>query len=353
MSENQIQIGAIEIGDGCPFFTIAEIGSNFDGNLDRAKMLVKIAKDSGADAVKFQSFLARKLVSSTGFSNLKIGYQSAWDQPVEEVYEGAEFPREWHKEIAEYCREIGIIFFSAPYDLDAIELLESLDVPIYKIGSGDLGHRELVSQIAQTGKPVIVATGAATIDEVDFAIDVIKSAGNNQIVLLQCVTNYPASFKDINASVITMFRERYGTLTGYSDHTPGYMVALATIACGGCMIEKHFTDDKARKGPDHPFAMDARDFRQMVDQVRFFENLIGNPEKKVYEEEKETAVIMKRGIRARVDILKGTRLSYENLEVLRPREKGTICASRLEAIIGRRVTSNILKGIQIREEDLG
>lgn len=352
MTEKQLTIGNVHVGDGRPFFTIAEIGSNFDRDLDRAKMLIRLAKDSGADAVKFQSFRSRDLVSPTGFADLKIGYQRSWDRPVEKVYSDAEFPREWHQEISDYCQGQEIIFFSAPYDFGAVELLEKLKVPLYKIGSGDLGHGELIRFIAEQGKPVIIATGASTMEEIDYAINIIKTTGNNQIILLQCVTNYPASFDNINASVLRMFRDRYDTLTGYSDHTPGYLVALATIGCGGCMIEKHFTDDKTRPGPDHPFAMDPEDFRSMVDKIRLMEKLVGQPVKKIYEEEKETAIIMKRGVRARVTIGQGETILQEHLEVLRPREPETICASNIQMVIGRKAAKDIKKHQSIAVSDL-
>lgn len=344
MAIKQIDIGGRLVGDELPFYTIAEVGSNFDGSLERARMLVDLAIESGADAVKFQTFGANQLVSEEGFKNQKVGYQAQWKDSVINVYKKAEFPREWHREIAEYSVEKGIAFFSSPYDFEGVDLLEELDVPAYKIGSGDLGYLKLIRYIAERGKPIIVAAGAATMPEVDSAIRVIKEAGNDKIVLLQCVTNYPASFENINVRVIEMFRKRYDVLVGYSDHTPGSVVAMATVALGGCMIEKHFTDDKSRPGPDHPFAMDGNDFRKMVDDVRLMEKVMGKPVKEVYPEEVDTAIIMKRGVRAREDLPAGTVITDKNVVALRPREVGSIEASEIEKIVGRRISTPVKKG---------
>lgn len=352
MAIKQIQIEGHLIGDDAPFFSIAEIGANFDGSLKRAKLLIDLAKQSGADAVKFQTFTADKLVSSEGFQKLKIGYQANWDESVVDVYKSAEFPREWHKEIAGYAREQGMIFFSAPYDKEGVDLLEEINVSLYKIGSGDLGNLQLIRYIAEKGKPVIVATGASEITEIDTALRTIRETGNEQIVLLQCVTNYPASFDNTNVKVIDLFRERYDVLTGYSDHTPGCMVALATVARGGCMIEKHFTDDKKRCGPDHPFAMDANDFSDMVKNVRLMEKILGKPVKTVYKEECDTAVIMKRSVRAKVDITSGEMITPDMITVLRPREIGSIDACELHNVIGRISCKDIKKGECLKYENL-
>ena len=352
MTLKQIQIEGRLIGDDAPFFSIAEMGSNFDGNLSRAKLLIDLAKQSGADAVKFQTFTADKLVSDEGFQKLKIGYQANWDESVVDVYKKAEFPREWHKEIADYVREQEMIFFSAPYDKEGVDLLEEINVPLYKIGSGDLGNLQLIRYVAEKGKPIIVATGASEIAEIDTAMRTIKETGNNQIILLQCVTNYPASFDNVNVNVINLFRERYDVLTGYSDHTPGHMVALATVARGGCMIEKHFTDDKNRFGPDHPFAMDANGFSEMVKNIRLMEKILGEPLKTVYEEERDTAVIMKRSVRAKVDIASGEKITSDMIIALRPREAGSIDVCDLQKVFGKISCKEIKKGDCLRYEDL-
>lgn len=235
----RIKIGKKLVGDDCPFYTIAEIGSNFDNSIDKAFKLIDLATDAGADAVKFQSFKAESLVSDEGFRNLKIGYQLKWKKSVSEVYKNAEFPREWHKKIFDYCKKKDIEFFSAPYDKAAVDQLDELGVPAYKIGSGDITWLENIKYIAIKNKPIILATGASEMNQISEAIKTIKSTGNDKIVLLQCVTNYPASFESINLKVLNLFRRKFDCLVGYSDHTPGSSVAVGSVAIGGCMIEKH------------------------------------------------------------------------------------------------------------------
>lgn len=348
----RIKIGDKFVGEGAPFYTVAEIGSNFDGNIDRARMLVDLAKDCGADAVKFQTFTAKKLVSDEGFKDLKVGYQAEWKESVTEMYSRAELPRQWHKELFEYAKSRGLAFFSSPYDKEGVDLLEELDVPAYKIGSGDLTWLEMIEYIAKKGKPVFVATGASTLEEVDQAIKTIKEAGNDQIVILQCVTNYPSSFENINLRVLDLYKKRYGSLVGYSDHTPGSMVAIGTVALGGCMIEKHFTDDKTRNGPDHPFAMDGADFRKMVDDIRLMEKMLGKAVREVYDEEKAQYVSMKRGIRASRNISAGTPITREMIEVLRPCGPRDFKASEISLAVGRVTKRDIKKGDALHRDDI-
>ena len=348
----QIIIDGRAVGDGAPFYTIAEIGSNFDQDIEKAKRLVDLAVDSGADAVKFQSFKAEKLVSDAGFKKLKVGYQTKWKQSVSEVYKSAEFPSDWHQVIFDYCKEKGITFFSAPYDRESVDMLDALGVPVFKIGSGDVTWLEMVEYIARKGKPIILATGASTIEEVENAVNTIRGAGNEEIVLLQCVTNYPASFDNINLRVLETYRKKFDCLVGYSDHTPGSRVAMGTVALGGCMIEKHFTDDKSIPGPDHGFAMDADDFKAMVKDIRRMEQLLGSPDKAVYPEEQDQYVSMKRGIRAASNLKSGDIISRKDLAILRPCEEGTLRADKLDIVLGKRLVSNVPEGQGLSVKDL-
>ncbi len=345
-----IEVDGKKIGDGYPCYTIAEVGSNFDGDIKRAKMLIDIAKKAGADAVKFQSFLANKIVSEKGFEGLKVGFQSKWDKPVYEVYQNAEFPREWTKELFEYSKSQGITFFSSPYDFEAVDILEELDIPAYKIGSGDITWHELIKYIAEKGRPIILGTGASTMDEIKKAVDVIRSVGNEKIILLQCVTNYPSTFENANISVQKQLRDTFGTLVGYSDHTPGYVVPMGSVALGGCIVEKHFTDDKTRPGPDHPFAMDYDDFKIMVDNIRALEKSIGKPEKDIYSEESETVILQRRCVRAKQDIKAGTVLSKDMLEVLRPAPKNTFKPFEIDEVIGKTIKEDLNQGYELTRD---
>tara|TARA_B100002051_G_scaffold222082_1_gene216247 strand:+ start:17 stop:1072 length:1056 start_codon:yes stop_codon:yes gene_type:complete len=348
----KIKIGNKFVGDGCPFYTIAEIGSNFNKSLTKAKKLIDLALESGADAVKFQSFKAEKLVNDDCFKNLKIGYQSKWNKSVFDVYKDAEFPIEFHKEIFDYCKAKKIEFFSAPYDKESVDYLNDLGVNVFKIGSGDITWLENIEYIAKKNKPILLATGASNINQVERAINTIKNTGNKDIILMQCVTNYPASFNEINLKVLPMFKEKFDCLVGYSDHSPGSSVAIGSVALGGCIIEKHFTDNKLQDGPDHSFAMDPKDFRKMVDDIKHMEKLLGNPKKIIYEEEKPQYVSMKRGLKASVSLTKGTVLKREHINVLRPCQEDTVPADKLSEVIGKTISVDIEINKPIKIEDI-
>jgi sialic acid synthase SpsE len=334
-----IKIGDAVVGEGQPTYIIAEIGSNFDDSLAQAKYLVKLAKASGADAIKFQSFQADKIVNKAAFSRLQVSFQSAWRKPVYDVYKDAEFPPEWHAEVAAFCHEVGVTFLSAPYDREAVDLLDDIDVPAFKVGSGDINFLSLVEYMAQKGKPMIVGTGASTLGEVETVVNAIRRVGNDQIILLHCVTNYPSPVEEANIKAMVTLRDAFQCNVGYSDHTLGYLVPLGAVALGACMIEKHFTLDKTRIGPDHPFAMDAAEFSMMVKSIRQLETALGSPVKQPVPSEKEPLMIQRRCIYAKHDIPKGTTITQDMLTVLRP-DLG-IKPEGLPLIVGRVAQKNI------------
>ena len=249
----KIKIGNRYIGEQYPTYVIADIGANFDGSLEKAKQLALAVKEAGGDVVKIQSFKAKKIVSGKGFASMKLkGVHGSWGKPVDQVFKEVEFPREWHKEFFDYCKEIGIAASSSPYDFEAVDLMDKLGVDFYKIGSGDITWLEMVDYIAKKGKPIILATGAATLAEIDEAVKTIKATGNKNLALLQCITNYPSKIESANLNVLKTFKEAFNTIIGYSDHTPGDTVVLGAVALGAKFIEKHFTLNKKDKGPDHP-----------------------------------------------------------------------------------------------------
>lgn len=314
-----IKIGDKLVGEGQPALIIADIGANFDRSLDKTKELALAVKQAGGDVVKIQSFLAPKIVSAKGFASIHLkGIHGSWGRPVDEVFKEVEFPREWHKEFFDYCKEIGIMASSAPYDFEAVDLMDKLGVDFYKIGSGDITWLEMLEYIARKGKPVILATGASTLAEVDEAVRVIEQAGNRDLALLQCITNYPSRIESANLNVLKTYQQEYGVITGYSDHTPGDVVVLGSIALGGKIIEKHFTLDKTAKGPDHPHSMDPREFALMVKRVREMEQALGSAKKEVVAEESETVIVQRRGLCAKLDVRKGEPFSQENVIELRP-----------------------------------
>ena len=238
----EIQIGNKWIGEKHPTYFIAEIGANFDGSLDKAKALIDAAKKAGADCAKFQTFSTPKIVSEGGFSRMQLkGVHGSWGKSVSDVFKEVEFPIEWHKEIADYCKKVGIDFSTSPYFKEAVDLCVELDVPFIKIGSGDITWLEMLDYIARKGKPVMLATGDATMSEIDEAVRVIEAAGNKNLVLMQCITNYPSKIDSANVNVLKTYQSAFEVLTGYSDHAPGHVVALASVVIGGRVIEKHFT----------------------------------------------------------------------------------------------------------------
>lgn len=348
--KQRLQIGQRWVGEGAPTYFIAEIGANFDGSLATAKEYVIAAKESGADAVKFQTFTAEKLVSPHSFKKMQVGYQANWAESTYQVYKKAEFPREWHQEIHEYARSQGIEFFTSVWDLDAVDLLEKLDVKAYKIGSGDITWFGLLRKVAKTRKPVILSTGASDLAEVAQAVDVLQRAGCDQLVILQCIVNYPSTHASANIRVMETYRNAFGSIVGYSDHAPGDVVALGSVALGGKMIEKHFTLDRKRQGPDHPHSMEHHEFAQMVHKVRQLEAALGGTAKHPVEEEKETRLIMRRSLHATRAIKAGETITADMLVPLRPATG--ISPALEELVIGKRATRDIAENEALHWSDI-
>lgn len=349
--DKTVRFGDRVIGEGHPTYFIAEIGANFDGKIQKAKDLVYAAREAGAECAKFQSFKSEWIVSRKGFEQMTLkGVHGSWGRPVDEVFKDAEFPREWHAEIATYCKQIGIHFSTSPYDFPAVDLCVELDVPFIKIGSGDITWHEMLATIARTGKPLVMATGDATMSEIDEALRVIEAEGNSQLILLQCITNYPSKIESANIRVLQAYQKAFEILTGYSDHSPGPVVAMGSVALGGVLIEKHFTLDTKDAGPDHPHSMEPGQFKRMVDYVRELEAALGSTRKVVVEEESETVTVQRRGIYARRDIAAGAVIQAEDLIELRPALG--IYPKYKPLVIGRTAKKAIIQGMPLYWTDL-
>lgn len=344
-----IRIGKKMVGAEYPCYIIAEIGSNFDGNLKQAKKLIELAKESGADAAKFQSFRTEELLSEKGFRK-KTAFQSKWKKSVWEVYRAAELPREWHEELNNYAKKIGIHFFSSPWDNEVVDLLDKLNVPVFKIGSGDITYHEILKRVASKKKPILLATGASTINEVAEAIKVIKKTGNKKIILLHSVVQYPSPIKDANFRVLNTLKEKFQLNVGYSDHSPGDLIALASVTLGACVIEKHFTINPDLIGPDHAHSMDPKSFKEMVSKIRLLEAARGDGIKKVEPSEKETRIIQRRGIWTIKPIKKGEMFTRKNIKALRP--VYGISASKYDTILGIKAQRNYESFEAIKEDDI-
>jgi sialic acid synthase SpsE len=352
----EIQIGNNTISQDNPTYFIADISANHDGNLERAKMLIRLAKEAGADAAKFQNFRAAHIVSDYGFRSMgeQVSHQSTWKKSVFEVYQDASLPFEWTPVLKEECDAAGINYFSSPYDFEAVDMLDPY-VPAHKIGSGDITWLEMLEHIARTGKPVILSTGASDIGDVQRAVHTILTI-NPQLVLMQCNTNYTASldnFDSIHLRVLETYRIMFpDIIPGLSDHTFGHATVLGAVALGARVIEKHFTDDNFRVGPDHPFSMTPQTWAEMVARTRELEHALGSANKVVAENERETVIVQRRCLRAARDIQAGELLQREMIDVLRPATPGAIMPYEIDAVIGTKAARDLPAGVELRWTDL-
>ena len=351
-----IKIGKHTIGENHPTYFIADIAANHDGDIERAKSLIKLAKESGADAVKFQHHDVKKYVSDYGFKNLggKFSHQSKWDKSIFEVYKDAEVPRSWTDELKEYCNKLDVTFFTTPYDLETVDFIDKF-VPAFKIGSGDVAWHAMLNKIANTNKPVLFATGASTMQEVINAVNILTSINKN-IILMQCNTNYTGkdeNFKYINLNVLKTYKTLFpNIILGLSDHTHGGVTVLGSVALGARVIEKHFTDDTTRKGPDHPFSMDPTSWRKMVDDTRLLEIAMGSSMKKVEDNEKETVILQRRAIRLVITKQEGEVINLEDIQFQRPCPDDAISVNDFSQIIGKKLSKNKDNGDYIKMEDI-
>ncbi|HLV85628.1 MAG TPA: N-acetylneuraminate synthase family protein [Candidatus Sulfotelmatobacter sp.] len=351
-----LKLGRKRVGLEHPTYFVADISANHDGDLIRAKRLIQLCAQAGADAAKFQNFRAAKIVSDHGFRNLgeQLSHQSKWKKSVFDVYSDASLPWDWTAELKRECENCGIEYFSAPYDLDAVDMLDPF-VSLFKIGSGDITWPEMLRKVASKQKPVLLATGASRIEEVDRAVETLLRI-NPQLVLMQCNTNYTASmenFRHIHLRVLETYRDRFPQVVlGLSDHTAGHATVLGAVALGARVIEKHFTDDNAREGPDHPFSMTPSSWRDMVDRTRELEAALGSPQKFVAQNEQQTVVVQRRCLRAAVPLKAGTVLQEQMLEALRPAPTDAVMPFELSRVIGKKLLRDLAQGEYLSRSSL-
>ena len=336
------------IGDDEATYFIADVAANHDGDLERAKDLIFLCAEAGADAAKFQHFAADTIVSDRGFKSLGAAqsHQAGWKQSVFEVYKNASLDLDWTPVLKQTCSEAGITFLTSPYSLELVDQVDEF-VDAYKIGSGDITWTEIISHIASKNKPVMLASGASSINDVDLAMSLLLEK-TKDIVLMQCNTNYTASlenFKYLNLNVLKEFKRRFpNVILGLSDHTPGHSSVLGAVALGARVIEKHFTSDTSREGPDHKFSMDPGTWKDMVERTRELEFALGGEVKKVEDNELETVVLQRRAIRASKDLKAGSRLSESDLICLRPCPEGGLPPFELSKLLGRELLDDIELG---------
>ena len=353
----EITIAERKIGLNHPTYFIADIAANHDGDLDRAINLIRLAKEAGAEAAKFQNFRAPKIVSDYGFRAMggQLSHQAEWGKSVFEVYNDASIPFEWTPMLKEACDEFDIHYFSSPYDYDAIDMLDQY-VPAYKAGSGLMSWPEALVRMAKTGKPLLIATGAADTSDVVRAMQAVAPI-TDQIVLLQCNTNYTASdgnYDHLNLNVLKTYAVMYPhTVLGLSDHTHSPAPVVGAVAMGARVIERHFTDDNNRDGPDHKFALNPATWAEMVHQVRTLERAFGSPVKRVAGNEKETYLLQRRCLRAARDIQAGETLTSEMVEPLRPNMPDAVQPWDAEKLIGKAALVDLVYGQEIRWDQIG
>jgi len=337
-----------------PYF-IADIGANHDGDLNRAYKLIELAKESGADAAKFQNFKAKKIVSNKGFQSLggQISHQASWQKPVVEVYEDVSVPDDWNAKLKKKCDEVNIEYFTSPYDFESVDLVDPF-VNVYKIGSGDITWLEIIEYIAQKNKPIFIATGASNMDDIIRAMSLLKRYTDN-IVLMQCNTNYTANsenFNFINLRVLDTYKRYFpDVLLGLSDHTHGHSTVLGAITLGARVIEKHFTDDNNRVGPDHKFAMNPKTWREMVDRSMELFNALGDGVKRIEENEKQSFIVQRRSLRYNNNIVVNSIIKKEDIIALRPIKEKGIPPYKINEIIGKTLKRSVKKDDAISYED--
>ncbi len=359
MAQNQpvtLDTGRFKVGPNHTTYFIADIAANHDGDLERAKELIYLCAEAGANAAKFQNFKAETIVSDYGFRNLggQQSHQASWDKSVFETYAAAALPMEWTRELYETCEKAEIDYFTAPYDLQMMNELSQY-VAAWKLGSGDITWHESIERMASDGKPLFMATGAANMDEVDLAMKAALKR-TDQICLMQCNTNYTGSlenFRHVALNVLKTYAQRYPkTVLGLSDHTPGHATVLGAVALGARAVEKHFTDNSKRGGPDHGFSMDPTSWREMVDRTRELELALGPIEKRVMDNEQETVILQRRAVRAKEDIPAGTVLREEMLIPLRPCPEDGVPPYRIGELLAKTTNRDIPASDAVRIEDV-
>jgi len=351
----KIKLGKKTIGiDEKPYF-IADIGANHDGNLERAYKLIELAKEAGADAAKFQNFQAPQIVSKTGFDSLhgQLSHQKSWKKSVYEIYEDASLSFDWTSKLKEKCDSVGIEYFTSPYDFQSVDLVDEY-VEVFKIGSGDITWLDIIRYIAKKGKPILLATGASNLEDVKRAMDILLEQ-TNDIVLMQCNTNYTGSeqnFNFINLNVLNEYKKIYPeTVLGLSDHTPGYSTVLGAYALGARVFEKHFTDDILREGPDHKFAMNPRAWKDMVNACDQLQRAMGDGVKRIEDNEKETMYVQRRALRYALNLEKGHIINKNDVFPLRPYSVEGLHPYEINKIVGKELKVSVKSDELVKLED--
>jgi N,N'-diacetyllegionaminate synthase len=331
-------------------FIIAEAGVNHNGSLDLAIQLIDAAKASGADAVKFQTFRADLLATRSAH---KAAYQDRTTAKKESQFEmlrRLELDAEAHERLIEHCTEIGIQFLSSPFDLQSADLLAAMNLRIFKIPSGEITNAPFLKHIARKGKPIILSTGMSTLGEVEEAIHVLQEAGAQELTLLHCVTEYPAPYDEVNLRAMRTLRQAFGLPVGYSDHTPGIEIAVAAVALGAVVIEKHFTIDRSFPGPDHAASLEPAELQQMVTSIRHVEDALGSGIKKPAKCEELNISVARKSVVAARELPAGHKLEEADMGIKRP--GNGLAPKSLPSLVGRTLRVGLAEDETIRWDHL-
>jgi sialic acid synthase SpsE len=345
-------IGTHPVGPGHPCYVIAEAGSNHNRDLVTAMRLIEVAAQAGADAVKFQTYTAEGLYSrrTPDIKYLKEKGLVGDQESVWELIKRVEIPWEWHADLARHAATCGITFFSTPFEEAAVDALEEVGVPAYKIASYEVNHLPLIERVARTGKPMLISTGMASLGDIERALDTAAAAGARDLMVMHCAVNYPPRFADLNLRAITTMRDAFQIPIGWSDHTPGHTADVVAVTLGACAVEKHFTLSRAQSGPDHPFALEPDELGAMVTAIREAEDALGSSVKRVTDAEADLFRLGRRSLVAARDIPAGGELSRDDLAVKRP--GFGIPVDALDQVIGRHVVRDVMSDQVLQWEDL-
>jgi N-acetylneuraminate synthase len=350
MTSDRVQVGANGVGAGAPCFVIAEAGVNHNGDLELALRLVEAAAAAGVDAVKFQTFRAEAVAAAEA---PKAGYQletTARDEAQVDMLKRLELDPDAFGTLKDAAEAHGLVFLSTPFDVGSVELLDGLGVDAFKVASPDLTNHPLLSEIGRRARPVFVSTGIATLDEVGDGVDALHAAGAGGVVVLHCVSEYPAAASDANLRAMDTIARRVGCPVGFSDHTEGFEVALAAVALGACVLEKHLTLDRSLPGPDQRASLEPGELGQLVAAVRRVESALGTGVKEPTQAELRNAPVVRRSLAAADDLPEGIVLTRRMLTALRP---GTgIPPARIDEVVGRRLTRSLAHRELLRPDDL-
>lgn len=331
-----------QIGTGYPVYIIAELSANHNQNYDEAVSLIHAAKKAGADAIKLQTYTPDTITIPCNNQYFRVGTGTLWEgRNLYDLYSEAYTPWEWQPELQKIAKGLGMDLFSTPFDKSAVDFLQKMDIPAYKIASFEVVDLPLIHKVAETGKPVIMSTGMATLSEIEDAINTIRDTGNDQIALLKCTSAYPALPEEMNLRSIPHLAEAFQVPVGLSDHTLGIAASVVAVSLGACIVEKHFTLSRSVLGPDSSFSLEPEEFKLMVNSIRETEKLLGNVHYDVSEHEKASRVF-RRSLFVVKDMKEGEIFSEENVRSIRPGYG--LSPKNFDIILGRKASKDIIRG---------